>query len=60
MLELKILILNFFFFFFVSTTVIKTYKNQGTLKEKEKSIPKHGGMDELEVGMQLEINLVAA
>lgn len=35
-------------------------RNQGTLKEKEKSIPKQGGMDKQEVGMQLEINLVAA
>jgi DNA integrity scanning protein DisA with diadenylate cyclase activity len=40
------------FFFFMSTTVVKhTRRSQGTLKEKEKSIPKQGGMDELEVGM---------
>jgi hypothetical protein len=57
-----------FFLFFISTTVIKlTRRIQGTLKEKEESIPKQGGMDELkelndetEVGMQLEVNLVAA
>jgi hypothetical protein len=50
-----------FFLFFISTTVIKlTRRIQGTLKEKEKSIPKQGGMDdELEVGMQLDVNLVA-
>jgi hypothetical protein len=52
---------EYFFFFLISTTVVKhTRRSQGTLKEKEKSIPKQGGMNELEVGMQLEVNLVAA
>jgi hypothetical protein len=55
----------FFFFFFYNYNIKQPYnKIQGTLKEKEKFIPKQGGMSELnddtEVGMQLEVNLVAA